>query len=88
MLNRISVERCRTQMVTDTLGAEYWSLPENSYLPLSSPKILKIHPNMPTIVVHNFASQPLAISDSKMVISLGFPVTVHPEIPANKELVN
>ena len=75
-------------MVTDTLGAEYWSLPENSYLPLSSPKILKFHPNIPKIVVDNFASQPLAISDSKMVISLGFPVTVHPEFPANKELVN
>jgi len=59
MLNRISVERCRTQTVTDTLGAEYWYLPENSYLPLSSPKILKFHPNMPKIVVHNFASQPL-----------------------------
>ena len=40
-------------------GAEYWSLPENSYLMLSSPKILKFHPNMPKIVVHNFASQPL-----------------------------
>ena len=75
-------------MVTDTLGAEYKSLPENSYLPLSSPKILKIHPNMPTIVVHNFASQPLAISDSKMVISLGFPVTVHPEIPKGREKPN
>ena len=88
MLNRISVERCRTQTVTDTLGAEYWSLPENSYLPLSSPKILKFHPNMPKIVVHNLLVNPWAISDSKMAISLGFPVTVHPEIPANKELVN
>ena len=88
MLNRISGERCRTQTVTDTLGGRILVFTRKFISPTLFPKNSQNSPEHAYDSCAQLASQPLAISDSKMVISLGFPVTVHPEIPANKELVN